>query len=204
MSKSASKNHRKKLIIIYTDGSCAGNGRKDAVGGIGIHFPNGELKDVSKVYRLGLCSNQKTELYAILTAIRYVKAGFDLESTQILIKTDSEYSINCITNWVYKWVKNDWMTTTNKPVTNRELIEPIYKYCQKYDINFEHVDAHTDGDDADSNGNRVADSLATRATQRATPKVAATTPRAAPYPRQYGKPHYREEDIIVELLPSKK
>jgi len=60
-------------IIVYTDGSCSKNGKRNAIGGIGIHFPNEELPDISKIYRLGICTNQKTELYAILTAINYIK-----------------------------------------------------------------------------------------------------------------------------------
>ena len=158
---------KKKTIVVYTDGSCSGNGRSNAVGGIGIHFPNGELKDVSKIYNLGLCTNQKTELYAILTALRYIKQNFGLSGYKVYIKTDSEYSINCITKWVYGWIKNGWLTKNNTPVVNKELIEIINKYYETYHIELIHVAAHTNGDDEDSVANAVADRLATRATDRA-------------------------------------
>lgn len=157
----------KKDLIIFTDGSCSGNGSSDAIGGIGIHFPNKELKDVSKIFKLGTCTNQRTELYAILTAIRYVKKKLGLRKYEILIKTDSDYSINCITKWVNGWIKNGWKTQKGTDVANREFIEPIYNYCTKYDITFEHVDAHTGLDDDDSIANDKADKLATRATAKA-------------------------------------
>lgn len=162
MSKSG-----KKIIIVYTDGSCMGNGRTDAVGGIGIHFPNGELKDISKIYSLGLCTNQKTELYAILTAIKYIKKNFNLSKYKLLIKTDSQYSINCVTKWIDGWIKNGWITQNNKPVVNREMIEAIHKYYTNYDIEFDHVDAHTNREDDESIANAVADKLATNATKKA-------------------------------------
>lgn len=162
-----SKRNTKKKLIVYTDGSCAGNGKVNAVGGIGIHFPNGELNDVSKVFRLGLCTNQRTELYAILTAIRYIKQKLGLGKYKILIKTDSKYSIDCITKWVYGWIKNGWKTKNDTPVANKEFIELIHKYYEKYDIIFEHVDAHTNLDDAESLANAIADKLATRATKKA-------------------------------------
>ena len=165
----------KKIIIVYTDGSCVGNGRTDAVGGIGIHFPNGELKDISKIYRLGLCTNQKTELYAILTAIKYIKQNFSLEKYKLIIKTDSQYSINCVTKWINGWMKNGWVTQSNKPVVNKEMIETIHKYYVKYDIDFDHVDAHTNGDDEESVANAKADKLATNATKKAYAKKKSKT-----------------------------
>ncbi|XWV24808.1 ribonuclease H [Tupanvirus deep ocean] len=162
-----SKSVRKKHIVVFTDGSCAGNGKQNASGGIGIHFPNGELTDVSKIYRNGYCTNQKTELFAILTALRYINQNLGLSKYKVLIKTDSDYSINCVTKWVYGWIKNGWKTQNNKPVANKEYIEAIHKYYENYDITFEHVDAHTGLDDDDSIANARADELATKATKKA-------------------------------------
>jgi len=34
-------------IIVFTDGSCKGNGKKIAKAGIGIFFPNKELDNIS-------------------------------------------------------------------------------------------------------------------------------------------------------------
>lgn len=162
-----SKTNKKKYIIVYTDGSCSGNGKKNAIGGIGIHFPNGELKDVSKIFDKEYCTNQKTELFAILTAIRYIKQNLDLKKYKICIKTDSQYSIDCVTKWVYGWIKNGWKTKTGTAVANQEYIELIYKYYEAYDIVFHHVDAHTELDDDDSIANAIADKLATFATKKA-------------------------------------
>lgn len=158
---------KKSNIIVYTDGSCAGNGKSNAVGGIGIHFPNGELKDISKVFRHECCTNQRTELYGILTAIRYIKQNLGLSNNKVLIKTDSQYSIDCITKWVYGWVKNGWMTKSNTPVANKEFIQLIHQYYETYDIAFEHVDAHTGMSDEESVANAIADKLATMATKKA-------------------------------------
>lgn len=162
-----SKTVKKKKVVVYTDGSCAGNGRDKAVGGIGIYFPDKELKNVSKVFKIGICTNQRTELFAILTAIRYIKKNLGLDGHKICIKTDSQYSIDCITKWVYGWIKNGWRTKNDTPVANQEFIEKIHQYYEDNDIELEHVDAHTGGDDDDSIFNDKADKLATKATQRA-------------------------------------
>lgn len=181
------------VIVVYTDGSCSGNGTRHAVGGIGIHFPNGELKDVSKMYTSNICTNQRTELYAILIALRYIKKNFDLHKYTVIIKTDSEYSINCITKWVYGWLKNNWMTKNNTNVMNRDYIERIFKYYDSYNVQFEHVVAHTGADDEDSLGNARADELATKATKRQLDRQ----------PVRGGSGRIDESKIIVELVKRK-
>ena len=156
----------KQKITVFTDGSCSNNGKKNACGGIGIHFPDKELKDVSKTFTFENCTNQRTELYAILIALKYINKMIGLKNLDVLVKTDSEYSINCITKWVDGWIKNGWKTVNKKPVANREFIEPIHNIYLKYNVSFQHVSAHMDNDDDDSIANNRADLLATRATQR--------------------------------------
>lgn len=157
-------------MLVYTDGSCSQNGKPGAIGGIGIYFPNKELPSVSKIFPLNNCTSQRTELYAILTTLRYIKSHFDMKSYKICIKTDSEYSINCLTKWVFGWVKRDWLKQNGEPVLNKELIETIFRYLQKYQVIFKHVSAHTRGTDKDSRGNAEADRLATSATALAIEK----------------------------------
>lgn len=158
---------KKNIIIVFTDGSCSSNGKKDAIGGIGIHFPNKELKDVSQIYKYGYCTNQKTELCAILVTLRYIKKKIGLRDKVIHIKTDSLYSINCITLWAKNWIKNGWITKNGSPVANKQFIEKIYTYFSKYNIIFDHVEAHTGLSNDESIGNARADQLAVRATKRA-------------------------------------
>lgn len=162
-----SKRKTKEIITIFTDGACSNNGKRNPAGGIGIHFPDGELNDVSKVFRLTSCTNQRTELYAILYAVRYIKSSLDLSNIHLIIKTDSMYSINCVTKWVKKWKNNGWKTTDGQDVANKELIADINKYIERYQITFKHVDAHTGLDDSESLGNEEADRLAVNARDRA-------------------------------------
>lgn len=166
--------NKKKTILVYTDGSCVNNGKKNAVGGIGIYFPNKELTDISRIYDIGVCTNHKAELYAILITLKYIKKNIGLSKYKILIKTDSEYSINCLTKWINGWINKGWKTVNGTRVVNRELIEPIHQYCKKYDIDFEHVLAHTNGTDFDSLANDKADRLAKKATQKALQMMSST------------------------------
>lgn len=142
-------------IVVYTDGACSGNGRRRANGGIGIHFPNHELPDVSQKYTHENCTNQRTELYAILTALRLIRKHLGLRNRKVIIYSDSQYSINSITVWAKNHKKNNWCKRDGKPICNRDYIELLYEYYCKYDIEIHYVEAHVDNE-----GNNIADALA--------------------------------------------
>jgi len=65
-------------------------------------------------------TNQRAELLAINKALNICPAN-----AHVRIITDSQYSINCVTEWSKRWKKNDWKTATGKAVENKDLIEPI-------------------------------------------------------------------------------
>jgi ribonuclease HI len=149
-----------KQIEIYTDGACKGNGRAKAHGGYGIHFPNGEHKDISRPMKQekGKVTNQRAELKAILIGIKKCKK---LEPEKIKIYSDSEYSIKCATVWYKNWQKNGWKNAKMNDVENQDLIKRIRKHIENYDgkVEFHHVRGHSG-----CKGNDIADKLATDAT----------------------------------------
>jgi ribonuclease HI len=147
-------------IIVFTDGSCLGNGTKNSKCGYGIYFPNGELKNISRSFLHVPLTNQRAELYAIYKAIRIIAREYDFENIQVY--SDSNYSIQCVTTWIKGWKKNGWQTANKKPVLNVDIIQRIDKYMQKYKnkIHFTHVKAHTGKKDFFSQCNDAVDKLA--------------------------------------------
>ncbi len=163
---------------------------------------------MSKVFRLGCCTNQRTELYAILIAIKYIKQELGLRNYHVTIKTDSKYSIDCVTRWVYGWIQNGWMTKNETPVANKEFIEDIHKYYEKYDITLEHVEAHTGAEDEDSKSNAIADRLAVKATKRAIVERSTDIKSDSVYKnhnryKKQNQYHKSNNNIVVELIKSK-
>ena len=109
----------------------------------------------------GKQTNQRAELYAILKSLKLINNNI---YNNIIIYTDSQYSINCITKWIKNWIKNGWKDKNNKPIKNKDLIEPIYNICKiKQNIQFKHILAHTNLQDCHSLGNNKADILARHA-----------------------------------------
>lgn len=144
-----------KIINIYTDGACSNNGKKTAKAGIGVY-----IEDICNISErlIGLQTNQRAELYAILKSLQLINIE---EYKTINIYSDSQYSINCVTKWIYGWLKNNWLDKKKNKVKNRDLIEPIYNIISKYNhIHFQHILAHTNKNDVHSIGNSIADNLA--------------------------------------------
>jgi ribonuclease HI len=149
-----------RKIQIYTDGSCLGNGHKDARGGIGIYFPNGEYPNISERFT-NRPTNQRCELTAIFKSIIICHEEL-LAGSKIVIHTDSEYSIKCLKEYCKKWSLNGWVKADKSPVENIDIIEPLYALYSKFwrTIQIEHVRAHTGNSDIHSKNNEIVDTLA--------------------------------------------
>lgn len=157
-------------VQVYTDGSYSSS-RPDGCG-LGVHFPNGEFKDLSEAFT-NRPTNQRAELMAIMRAIQQVrKTDADIA---IEIFTDSKYAIGACTLWIHNWRKNGWKTTNKEDVLNRDIIEPLSEMLQG--VEFHHVPAHTNKNDDMSKANAVADRLAKEAVKQFKTKKQKTLER---------------------------
>ena len=154
-----------KSIIIFTDGACSKNGKKNATAGIGIHFPNKEFNDISEVFNLTPVTNQRAELYAIYVALKKVTEAPNFNKA--IIYSDSQYSIKSVTLWIKNWEKNDWKTANGQTVKNQDIIKPINDILKKHKrkITFKHVRSHTGDTTFEALSNEKADKLACSVTQ---------------------------------------
>jgi len=121
------------MIKIYTDGSCLknpGNGGWAAIINI-----NSEIKKISGSVKD--TTNNKMELMAPIKALQEVK-----EQQPIEIYTDSQYVKLGITDWIHKWIKNNWQTSKKEPVKNKELWIELYELTKSYKIKWIWVKAH--------------------------------------------------------------
>jgi len=122
------------MIKIYTDGSCLnnpGNGGWAAIINI-----NNEIKKISGSVKD--TTNNKMELMAPIKALQEIK-----EKQPIEIYTDSQYVRLGITDWVHKWIKNNWQTSKKEPVKNKELWIQLYELTSSFDVKWIWVKAHT-------------------------------------------------------------
>lgn len=155
-------------VIVFTDGSCINNGKKNAKAGIGVYFPCKEFDDVSEAFTKSPITNQRAELYAIYKALTIITENSEFK--KIIIYSDSLYSIKCVTEWIKKWEKNDWKGSTKKSVLNQDIIKSINDILIRYEnkIVFRHVKSHTGNDTIEAIFNDVVDKLACEGTLKNT------------------------------------
>lgn len=154
------------IIRIYTDGSCFGNNSKNKKrkAGFGVYWGENDPRNISEPLPE---EYKKTNNIAELVAINRALDGIENEDSKDCdyhIYSDSKYSIDLITKWVYQWEKNNWKRKNGGKIKNLELIQDIhFKYLElskKYNIRFYYVEAHTNNNDINSLGNKEADKLA--------------------------------------------
>jgi ribonuclease HI len=121
---------------MYTDGSSKGG---DGGYGLKIIYPTAEIvEDYGKV-PIGPNgeepTNQRAELYAIMH-------GLEITEGDLVIYSDSMYSIKCMTEWIDSWEKNGWRNAKGNKVANQDLIKNIYQLMQNRNISYVHVPAH--------------------------------------------------------------
>lgn len=147
-------------LYIYTDGSCHNNGKHNACGGYGVHFSE-QFEDISEKIE-GKATNNIGELSAILHALKTVylhTSNYD----KIYIITDSKYCIDCLTRYIKGWQKNGWLDSKGNTIKNKELIIDLHALVTQIDnLEFIHINSHTNLKDVHSLGNQRADELASQ------------------------------------------
>ena len=170
---------------VFTDGACSSNGRPGAKAGYAAWFPDNQSLSVSARIPAGEPqTNQRAELSAIHRAVVVLEErGFRDED--VVIYTDSEYCVNCLTKWITGWVSRGWKTSAGGDVLHRDLIQDTSSRLAKFkSYRFVHVRSHTGGEDDLSRNNDIVDRMA-----RAT---VDDTVREVPLPA---------EDVLFEGCP---
>ena len=122
------------MIKIYTDGSCLnnpGNGGWAAI----INNDNNIIKISGSEKET---TNNKMELMAPIKALQKID-----KNEQIEIYTDSKYVKLGITEWIHKWLKNDWQTSKKESVKNKDLWLQLYDLTKTFEVNWIWVKAHS-------------------------------------------------------------
>ena len=180
--------------LVFTDGSSFNNGSKTQkhYGGIGVFFGDNE-ENISEQLE-GKITNNIAELKACKKAIETITQQKDFDKNtntiynkKIVIYTDSEYVLNCMTKWCKTWCNNNWTkfnfrSKKQDPVKNKELLESLYKLYKMYNIKIKHIRAHQN-EPINKNsleyilwyGNKMADLLARKGGMDSKSKIKTNT-----------------------------
>jgi len=125
-------------LYAYTDGACSGN---PGPGGWGALLQAKEGTSVIKERSLkggeADTTNNRMELLAAIHALE----ALERPSTLTVI-TDSAYVKGGITSWLFSWKKNNWRTSTRKPVKNEDLWRRLDEAAARHEVTWEWVKGH--------------------------------------------------------------
>lgn len=149
-------------IRVFTDGSCVGNGKKDAVGGYGVWFEGDVIRAIGKPILPetsgGVVTNNRAELLAILAAM-YVLHHYD-DVRQVQMYVDSQYAKLMLEKYCLVG------RALPPSVKNDDILGMIGEFYKRHflvadkSIVLFHVHSHTNRTDFMSRGNQRADELA--------------------------------------------
>ncbi|MGL5935145.1 MAG: RNase H family protein [Cetobacterium sp.] len=162
-----------KDIIWFTDGSCAGNGKKCSVGGFAAVCTNGPTMGnilYKRIEKADKPTNIRAEGFAIQTV--FEKLIIDLKSdnwNSATIYSDSEFWIKMLYTYMPKWKEDMFNSKANPDITKK--IWQYWNHLQKSNKKIEilHIYAHNKDNSATSkdpfkrychDNNKLADELA--------------------------------------------
>lgn len=118
------------LLVAATDGSCDPN---PGAGGWAWTIDQ-------RRWRAGhvpSTTNNAMELRALSELLAAVPADRPL-----LVHVDSKYALSAVCHWAPGWIANGWITSSGKPVLNRELIEALLDMAQGRQLRINWVKGH--------------------------------------------------------------
>ncbi|MEE2774521.1 MAG: ribonuclease HI [Pseudomonadota bacterium] len=138
-------------ITIHTDGACSGNPGPGGWGAILTATENGTIISEKEIFGGDEnTTNNRMELTAAIKALQALK-----KKTTLTLITDSKYLRDGMTIWLASWVKNNWKSSQNKEIKNKDLWQDIHNLSQKHQISWNWVKGHDNHP-----GNERADYLA--------------------------------------------
>lgn len=124
-----------KKVEIYCDGACSGN--PGPGGWAAVLLYKNAKKEISG-YEPDT-TNNRMELTAAISALKLLK-----EQCVVDVYTDSAYVFNAFSQkWIYGWQKNNWVTSTKKPVSNKELWLELTALCKTHSVSWNKVKGHS-------------------------------------------------------------
>jgi ribonuclease HI len=141
-------------LWMFTDGGSSANGKANCKASYAYYITDGEtVADESGIVpeaeisgKQFKSSNNRGELMAILRGLQFIRDNskqFKFDS--IIVVSDSQYSIGCITIWAENWFSNPTKYKLSEK-KNLDLITPAKEAYDsirdEYRITFHHVNSH--------------------------------------------------------------
>ncbi|HDZ89197.1 MAG: ribonuclease HI [Deltaproteobacteria bacterium] len=122
-----------RVVEIFTDGACSGN---PGPGGYGAILKYGDITKEISGYD-AKTTNNRMEMMAVIEALRQLK-----RPCRVRLYTDSKYVMKGMSEWLPRWIRNNWLTSQKRPVMNRDLWEEIVNLSKSHEIEWNWIKGH--------------------------------------------------------------
>lgn len=110
-----------KRVDMYIETSIHGPRRDGKAGYVSEYITKKGIEvPVSEVFATKNSSEQEALLRAIAEGLKRINKG-----TEIVIHTNSDWIITCITKWLCEWERNEWRKADGSEVKHKELLQQI-------------------------------------------------------------------------------
>lgn len=144
----------KKKVELFTDGACSGNPGPGGWAFVLRHPASG--KTIERAGAEMETTNNRMELMAVIEGL-----GALNESSIVELTSDSKYVLEGLKSWLDNWIRRGWMTSSKKPVKNRDLWERLSELREAHELRFHWIRGH-----AGHAENERCDALAVDARER--------------------------------------
>ena len=111
-------------LVASFDGACRGNGTPDARASYGVNFGSPDNNRAGLIPQGLPQTNQVAELYALKICLEQIDSLIeqrDRMPCQILLMSDSTYVVKGLSEWIWKWKENGFLTAKKQMVVNMKL-----------------------------------------------------------------------------------
>ncbi|TGJ87518.1 hypothetical protein E0Z10_g1259 [Xylaria hypoxylon] len=130
-------------FIVAVDGACRNNGQSDARAALGVFFREGSDWNKSEVLPPHDTTSQRAELCAALRALQTIDESVAHEwqysintgkaLKRVIVKSDSNYLVQSMTEWIFKWLDNGFTNARSQPVVNQDLMKALWQLIKRMD-----------------------------------------------------------------------
>lgn len=176
--------HRSRAIKIYTDGGCGKN--PGGVGGWAFRLIDGD-RVVEGSGSVPRSTNNRMELTAAIRGLEALQEqGIAPRGMEVEVFTDSQYLSRGMSEWIARWVRQNWTLRDGSPVKNADLWKQLLDLTAHCKVSWKWIQGHADDPD-----NVRVDSLVKKVIEEKTRRISAdskSSPPVVKFVRKADKP----------------
>ncbi|XXG99965.1 hypothetical protein Hte_006306 [Hypoxylon texense] len=157
----------KKTVVVSIDGACRGNGTPSARAAWGVYFgPNSPHNACGLLDPALPQTSTRAEIEALSQALEIIRtiSADDYSMLEFRIRTDSDYLVKTMSQWIEGWIENGGRKARGGPVAHFHVLKDIHERVDEMTYGdqggmhfmFWHV-PRTQNSEADALANRALD-----------------------------------------------